>query len=325
MIHRAILKIKLSVLHAVLFLLLGTVGLFSIAGCNLLEPEFSPVVVVIGDRRLTADVLKKDLVFAGEDLPLSVQSLKQTKISLLDHVIDRYLIMEYASKHAISVSDGEFQTHLSEIKEGYTESEFERTLLQKYADPGAWTKRLMEQLLIEKVIETVTRDLEPPGYEEMKAYFESNPNQFKTPVMVKVRHIFCRTRKEAKRLHAGIRAGEALAQSAREHVAAPEAENGGEVVWITKGTLDKALEKVLFSLAPGEIGPVTKGSSGYHIFEVISRRSAGFQDFSEVICNIEKELTHQKRENFCKKWLKNLHGDIVVKINQKAIDNLEFS
>ena len=325
MIHRAILKIKLSVLHAVLFLLLGTAGLFSIAGCNLLEPELSPVVVVIGDRRLTADVLKKDMAFAGEDLPLSVQSSKQVKIRLLDHIIDRYLIMEYASKHAISVSDGEFQTHLNQIKEGYTESEFERALLQKYADPGAWTKRLREQLLIEKVIATVTRDMAPPGYEEIKAYFESSPNQFKTPDMVKFRQIFCGTRKEAKRLHARIRAGKTLAQPAQEHAAAPEAENGGEAAWISKGTLDKALEKVLFSLAPGEISPVTKGPSGYHIFEVISHQSAGYQDFSEVIRNIEKELTHQKRADFCKEWLKNLRGDVVVKINQKAIDNLEFS
>ncbi len=325
MIHRAVLKTKLSVLYRVLFLLLGIAGLFSIAGCSFPEPELSPVVVVIGDRRLTADVLKKDMVFVSEDLPLSVQSSKQAKIGLLDHIIDRYLIMEYAGKHAISVSEGEFQTRLNKIKEGYTDSEFERTLLQQYADPVSWTNRLREQLLIEKVIETVTRDIKPPGYEEIKGYFESNPNQFKTPDMVKFRQIFCRTRKEGNRLHARIRAGETLAELVREHAGAPEAEKGAEVVWIAKGTLDKALEKELFSLAPGKISAVTKGPSGYHIFEVISRRSAGFQDFSAVIRNIEQELVHQKRADFCKEWLKNLRSDVVVKINQKAIDNLEFS
>ena len=325
MSHQAILKNKSSVFHPAFFLLLGAAVPFFVSGCGRFDLEPSPVVLVIGDQRLTADVLKKDMAFVSEDLPLSVQDTKQIKTRLLDHIIDRYLMMEYARKHGISIDDDEFQTHLNEIKEGYTETEFEQAMLRKFADPEAWAKRLREQLLMEKVIETVTEDMAPPSYEEMKAYFESNPNQFKTPDMVKFRQIFCRTQKEAKQLHKRIRKGETLAELAREHSAAPEAENGGEVGWVARGSLDEALEKRLFSLAPGEIGPVTKGPSGYHIFEVISRRPAGFQAFSEVIRVIELKITHQSRAHFCREWLRNLRADFTVKINQEAINKLEFS
>lgn len=325
MSYRAILKNKSSVFHPALFLLLGAAVPFFISGCGLFDLDPGPVVVVIGNQRLTADVLKKDMAFVCEDLPLSGQDEKQIKIRLLDHIIDRYLMMEYARKHGISISEDEFQTHLKEIKEGYTEAEFEQALFRKFADPEAWTKRLREQLLMKKVIETVTGDMAPPNYKEMKAYFESNPNQFKTPDMVKFRQILCGSRKDAKRLHARIRKGETLAELARKHSTAPEAENGGEVGWAAKGCLDEALEKMLFSLAPGEISPITPGPSGYHIFEVISRRPAGFQVFSEVIRDIELKLTHQRRAYFCRQWLQNLRSNFAVKINQKAIDNLEFS
>ncbi len=323
--HRAIFKNKSTVFYSALFLLLGGASLFFITGCDRLGLNSSTVVMVIGNQQLTADDLKQDMVFAGEDLPISAQDAKEIKTRLLNHIIDRYLMLEYARQHGIEVTEEEFQTQLSEIKEGYTDAGFEQVLLRKSGDPDTWAKRLKEQLIIEKVMESVSKDMAPPDYTEIKAYFESDPNRFKAPEKVKFRQIVCLTRKEARQLHARIRAGENLADLAREYSVGPEAENGGQVGWIPKGTMDETLDKTLFSMAPGEVSPVTKGASGYHIFEVISRRPGGLQEFSEVIDDIEQELSQQRRASFCRKWLQNLHGNIRVKINQKAIDKLEFS
>ena len=318
-------KIISIVFYGAFFLLLGAFGPFIISGCDCFDLNSGPVVMVVGDQQFTADVLKKDLVFAVEDLPISTRDAKQVRSRLLDLVIDRYLMLEYARQNDIVVSEDEFQAYLNGIKEGYSKSRFEQVLLRKSGDPEAWSKRLREQLIIEKVIKSVTKDLAPPDYKEIKAYFESTPNHFKAPDRVKFRQIFCGTRKQARQLHARIRAGESLSDLAREHSEGPEAENGGKVGWIAKDTLDKALDKTLFSLAPGDLSPVTKGPSGYHIVEIISRRPAGFQAFSEVIGEIEQTLIQLKRESFYSKWLQNLRTDIRVKINQKEIDTLEFS
>ena len=323
--HRAIFNNKSTVFYSVLFLLLAGANPFFIAGCDRLGLTPGTVVMVIGNQQLTADDLKQDMVFAGEDLPVSAQDAEEMKTRLLDHIIDRYLMLEYARGHGIEITAEEFQTQLSQIKEGYTDSGFEQVLLRKSGDPDTWAKRLKEQLIIEKVIASVTRDMAPPDYKEIRAYFESAPNRFKAPEKVKFRQIVCPTRKQARQLHARIRAGENLADLAREYSMGPEAENGGDVGWIPKGTLDETLDKTLFSMAPGDVSPVTKGASGYHILEVISHRPGGFQEFSEVIGHIEQELSQQRRASFCREWLQNLHGNIRVKINQKAIDKLEFS
>jgi peptidyl-prolyl cis-trans isomerase C len=323
--RRVVFKNISIVFYGGLFLILGAAGPFIISGCDHLDPDSDPVVMVVGDQRFTADVLKKDLVFAVEDLPISTRDAKQVRSRLIDHIIDRYLILEYARQNNIVVSEDAFQAHLNEINEGYSESHFEQVLLRKSGDPEAWAKRLREQLIIEKVIQSVTRDIPPPDDKEMKAFFESAPNHFEVPERVKFRQIFCGSRKQARKLHARIRRGESLADLAREYSEGPEAENGGEVGWINKGTLDKTFDKKLFSLAPGDLSPVMKGPSGYHIFEVISRRPAGFQAFSEVIGEIEQTLILQKRESFCRKWLQNLRMDTRVKINQKKMDTLEFS
>ncbi len=323
--HWAVFKGKSIFCCSAIFLLLGVAGPLMICGCDQLDANSAPVVLVVGDRKLTMDVLKEDMAYALEDLPLSSQDAKQMKIGLLDHVIDRYLMLEYARQHGIEVSEEEFQMHLSEVKKGYTESRFEQVLLRKSGDPGAWLRRFREQLVIEKVVNSVAGGIAPPDYKEIKALFESSPSHFKAPEKIKFRQIYCRSLKKAKSLHKRILAGESLAVLAREYSEAPEAENGGEVGWVIRGTLDEKLDTTLFSMAPGDVSLVTKGPSGYHIFEVISLSPGGYQAFSDVINRVEEQLLAQKRASFCKNWLRNLRSDIRVKIDQKAIDKLEFS
>lgn len=323
--NRFIFKRKSNSFYTFLLLILALGGLFFVDGCDRIGKDPGPVVLVVGDQQITADVLKQNLILASEDLPISAKKTENIKMALLDNIIDRYLILEYAKQHGIVVSEKEFQARLNDIKKGYSESLFEEMLLRKWGDPEVWIKRFKEQIVIEKVIDSVTIDMEPPDYKEMKARFESNPNHYKTPERVKFRQIFCRTRKKADKLYAKIRSGENLAALARKYSEGPEAENGGEVGWVAKGILDEPLDKMLFQMVPGHISPVTKGASGYHIFEVIDRRPGGFQAFSEIIGDIEKDLYQTRRMSFFKRWLLSLRSDIRVKINQKAIDNLEFS
>ncbi len=283
------------------------------------------VVLAVGDRQLTAEVLAQDLALAAEELPIPENHRENIKKELIDHIVDRYLILEYARRAGIGVSKKEFEAYRNDIKMGYTEALFEQVLLRKSMDPETWENLLEEQLVIEKAIRFVTKDVAPPDYEEIKACFESNPESFKAPERVKFRQIFCRTRKEANALYARIRAGEDLAALAGSRFEGPEAEKGWEVGWVARGTLDKSLDKVLFKMAPGDISPVVKSASGYHILEVMDRQPEGFQPFSKIIAEIEEELLERKRRVFCKKWLQNLRSHIKVRINQKAIDKLEFS
>jgi peptidyl-prolyl cis-trans isomerase C len=323
--HRDIVKSKSTAFDWTLLFLFGAAGLLFFGGCEPSHGNEDPVVLIVGDRQVTADVMKQEMLQEGEDLPIPAQHAKQIKTGLLNNIIDRYLILEYARLHGVGVTEAEFQRELEDVKQGYTERQFEQILLRNSGDPAAWLKRFREQILINKVIGSVGQDVAPPDEKELKAYFESNPSRFKAPERVRFRQIFSRSRKKAAKLHERIVKGERLADLAREYSEGPEAEKGGEVGWIMKGTLDETLDRVLFSMAPGDVSPVTKGVSGYHIFQVISRRPGGFQGFSEVIAPIEQTLLEKKRASFYKRWLQDLRTDIRVTINQNEIDKLEFS
>ncbi len=85
------------------------------------------------------------------------------------------------------------------------------------------------------------------------------------------------------------------------------------------------MEDALFSMQSGKISPIIKTPFGYHIFEVMSRRSAGVKGLPEVIHEIESQLIRQKHEVFYKKWLEKLRSDFKVKVNQDMLNKLELS
>jgi hypothetical protein len=85
------------------------------------------------------------------------------------------------------------------IKEGYTESRFEQVLLRKAGDPAAWVKRFREQLIIEKVVNSVTEGYGTARLQEIKALFESSPNRFKSPEKIKIQADFLSKPEESQK------------------------------------------------------------------------------------------------------------------------------
>jgi len=62
---------------------------------------------------------------------------------------------------------------------------------------------------------------------------------------------------------------------ARQFSQAPTAANGGSLGWVSEGMIDDDALKALDKTAPGRITPLLRASDGYHIYGLISRRTAG--------------------------------------------------
>ncbi len=298
---------------------------FPALGCGVFDHEPDDVIIEIGSTCLTRDTLKKEMEFMSGEMPVSGDHAEEIKKQLVRQIIDYFLIIEYAKKNDISVSEKDFQKNLKEIKKEYTENDFREALLRGYADPESWEHRLRNQLLVSKVIKEASRGIPSPSYEEIKHYFQENRNDFRSPEMLSFRQIVCKSKKEAENLRDRLHAGEDMGELAGKYSIAPEAENNGDVGWVARGDLDEAMEKTLFSMQPGETSPIVKTDFGYHLFEVTARRPAGLKELPEVIDEIESTLLQQRHEDFYKKWLKKLRSEFKVKINQDMLAKLKLS
>ncbi|UCF82835.1 MAG: peptidyl-prolyl cis-trans isomerase [Desulfobacteraceae bacterium] len=293
-------------------------------GCDLIEQEASNVVIVLGSRNITADELKKDMEFISADMNLKEKQHDQIRNQLAEQVISYYLIIEYANEKGISISEKELQYALDDIKREYTEDVFKEALLREYVDFDQWKNRFKEQLLINKILKEVAKNIAPPSHKEIEQYYEENRDKFRYPKMVKFRQIVSKSKKEADNLLNRIHKGEEMGALARQYSIGPEADNGGEISWVAREHLDESMGNVLFSLSPGEMSRVVETPYGYHIFEVLSVRPETVKELPDVIQEIELKLFHEKREIFLRDWLEDLRTHFEVKVDQELMAQLDL-
>ena len=299
---------------------------FLFFSCGLFDDPGDGAALTVGSREVSIHDLKGALDFIGVGGDVWKHQDDRARDRLIQQVVDHYLLLEYGRQKGISVSEAEFYEALGRIREGYSEKAFDEALLRGYVGRREWEDRLREQLLVKKIVQQVAEEvIEPPSSEEMREYFEKNREQFAAPPLVRFSQIVTRKRQEAQELLERIRGGEDMEELAREYSVAPEAEAGGEAGWVAQGRLDESMDKVLFSMSPGETSPVVETPYGYHIFRVLEARSGGTKELKEVVDEIESKLMAERKRKFFEKWIEDLRTKFEVEINRKLLEKLELN
>ena len=298
---------------------------FGSSACNILDSSEEKVAIIVGERKITTDELKRDIRYMTSEMGVTDEGVRYAIDPLLSKLVDHYLVLEYGRQKGITVSEEELQSEVQDIIKDYPdEATFRQMLLKRYLDFDKWKEGLRQQLLIKKIMRRVSENIPPVTFEEINTYYETHRSEFKQPRMVKFRQIVTRTREEAEDIRKRLQKGENLGDLARQYSITPEAEMGGEVGWVSEGDLHDSMEKSIFSLPVGRISKITKTPYGYHIFEVQSKRAEGFKSLSEAMEQIESTLFLRKQEAFHERWLIQLRGLFPVEVNKDLLATLEL-
>ncbi len=307
------------------FFLVLAISLGSSAACNILDRSEEKVVIVVGERNITTEEFKRDIKYITSGMGVTDEGVKFVIDPLVSKLVDHYLILEYGRQRGITISEKELELEIRAIMKDYpNEAVFRQMLLQRYLDYEKWKEGLRQQLLVQKIMRKVSENITPVTFEEIKTYFDTHRNEFTRPEMVKFSQIVTRTRDEAEDIQNRLKKGENLGDLAKKYSITPEARNGGEVGWVSKGELHETMEKAIFALPIGKISPITKTSYGYHIFEVQSKRPAGSKSLSEAMEEIESMLFRHKQETFYERWLMQLRGIFPVQVNKDLLATLDL-
>jgi peptidyl-prolyl cis-trans isomerase C len=157
--------------------------------------------------------------------------------------------------------------------------------------------------------------------DDMKLYYKTHQDEFKTPEMVRVRHILIRVDRAAsaeekakakekiegvlKRVKAGEDFGKLAAEVSED---AASRIKGGDLGFFEKGRSLPEFEKAAFALKPGEVSDVVETKLGYHIIKMEEKKEPALQPYEKVKDQVkEKTLVSFKRarlEEFVNKALK---------------------
>lgn len=152
---------------------------------------------------------------------------------------------------------------------------------------------------------------------EVRKYYDEHKSDFGVPEQAKVRHIVISWNNKPqpqamdiiKQVATEIRAGapsprdetaesqkillarfEAAARRYSEDGSAP---SGGDLGWVSKGSLDKNFEEAAFNMKPMTMSGIVESQYGYHLILVEDRKPAGLEPFDEAKADIREFLITQ--------------------------------
>jgi peptidyl-prolyl cis-trans isomerase C len=184
------------------------------------------------------------------------------------------------------------------------------------------TAYLREMELSRSLIEAQILPTIEVSDEEIKSFYEENPQMFDVAEQVHARHIIfnlgldadqeavTETRMRAEEARQRALAGEDFAELARELSEGPTASKGGDLGFFTRDQTAPQFANAAFSTEPGKIAPIVRTSFGYHVIKVEEKRPARHLSLDEVSDRVRGLLVQRKTGQTV--------GELVNELGEKA-------
>lgn len=298
-----------SLLNSLLLL-----GLLLLPGCQ--EKHPLPPLLQVGQRQLSLAQFQRELHNSYPDLAeVSETDQQLLKKQLVNHLVERELILGEANRLGVRLSPDELDLALSEVRASYSPEEFEQALKDAGQTLEGWSAALKQRLLTEKVSQAVLAPLEKVTSQDAEDYYLVNKEEFHRPIQLRGRQILLSSVEQANQVLKLLHEGGDFAELAREYSRSPDREDGGYLGYFSQGELPPEFDDVLFRLPIGRVSDPVESPYGVHLFLVENRRRAGIQPFKAVENEIIAKLTQQREENAFQQWLEDLRQQTPVKIN----------
>lgn len=295
----------------ILFLLLPCLG-----ACKEKEPPQTQVLVRVDGRSVSLEQFEADLEKSlPADQPVAEEEREEMKRSFLVQVIDRELALAEADRLGVTVSSAEEEEAYQDYRKDYPGNAFEEMLHDRGITLEHWKRELREGLLMEKVLRQTVYSKIKISDKEIADYYDEYREEFDRPEQVRARQIVVNSKEEGERVLGLLRQGEDFAEVARKNSLSPDADQGGDLGFFSRGEMPAEFDAVVFNLAVGRISDLTKSPYGYHIFLVEERRKAMRLSLDAVREEIRQTLRTQKEERAYQDWLHELRGKATIEVN----------
>lgn len=275
----------------------------------------SGTVLTVGKDKITLDEFKQRLNnFASENGIKPGQMSKDMVLSNLDNLINTMLLLDEAKKEGITVTTQEVNDEYSQLRQGYTDEQFNKIFIEKLIDKNLWLKELKEQMIIKKLIASHFSAV-AVSQAEIERYYNKHKDSFSVPEMVKAKQIELSSVDTAQLAMNELKSGQSFSKVAQTHSIAPGAANGGDMGYLSASDLPKELAGILFTLPVGKISGIIKTQFGYQIFLVENKIPAHNQSMREARNDIITTLRNDKTNEEFAGWLKTLREQENVNIN----------
>lgn len=220
---------------------------------------------------------------------------EQLKDEILESLINLRLLYQHSQTVGIRIDDGEIESYYkAKVAQYASKRDYEKSIKEAGLTDADINMRIRRTLGAKTFVEKHVAPKATVTDEEVRAYYEANPNEFEHDVLVHAAHILIKvspwadkeTRRKAKEtlvdIRARIEAGADFAEMAKKYSEGPSKTNGGDLGYFGYAQMAPSFETTAFALKPGEISKVVTTQFGYHLIKVYDRRPAGKETLEEA-------------------------------------------
>lgn len=234
----------------------------------------------------------------------------QAERQALEDLVGKLLLVNAARAEGLEVSDAEIEQRLAVVMRsvatgGTPESFLEQAGISK----AVLTEDVRRNLLIQKLVDRMTKDVAPPDPGQVEAFYEENKERFRREETIECRHIFLdlegisdeavieSKRREAEALRTMLLENPGLdfGRISAERSEGPTAENGGYLGFMREGDFLPEFTKAAFAQEVGKVGQVVRTRMGFHLIKVESRSPAGQPPLAEIRDEVRDGMLQMKR------------------------------
>jgi len=303
---------------------------FLLPGAYASAQTVNKIVAVVNEEVVTqqdVDQLKTILYaqyaqeFKGNDL---LKKMQEVEGNLLRQIIEDKLVLSRAKELNVRATDNEIEDKLKLIKSSFPSDEvFNETLMSQGVTVADLKDRYRDQIIMRKIVEFGVKSKVSVLPSDVTKYYEDHRQEFKIDEKYKVRHILIKAdsdvdaelaKVETGDIYDDIVRGRDFAELAKEYSQGPHKEQGGDMGYLSRGTMLKELDDAIFLLKPGEFSPPIRSDLGYHIFKVEDATNSGYMSLDGAKQDIEKILFQKKFKEKLDEWLSELKAKAYISI-----------
>jgi peptidyl-prolyl cis-trans isomerase C len=309
---------------------LGVILLFSILNTHAaFSQDDKDIAATVNGQKITITEINR----AVQVLP----QYQKLQLEMLEDMIVKTLIYQESVKAGTKVERSEVDSGFKEyIKKLNLSAEIVKKEMKRMNLTEETMKtEIMKQLMVERFLKKRSKSLNlSVSDEEVKSFYNENPDTFKKPERVHIRHILIKcdhnekqkadaAKKKIYEIKEKLKKKEGsfaeLAKKFSEDKSSSEA--GGDLKSeITRNSpLPKAFIDEAFSLTKDQVSDVVKSNMGFHLMQLVEKKPVEKTQFNEIKESLKFRLLEQKNNIEMKKYVDALvdKSDIKIKLDKR--------
>jgi parvulin-like peptidyl-prolyl isomerase len=279
--------------------------------------------IVLETEVLVAAEMEARQALAGidRDTPEGRRRFDELRRRVLDALIEKLLIAQYAREQKIYVTEEEMTGAVKDVVKNNNlteEAQLRDALKAQGMSWDAYRNLLRQQLLQLKVINTAVRSRVSVGDDEVRSHYAQMVRQLAgDQLQVRIQQILVRVGKEAPPEKVAERRAKAAkvvegARNGQDFAALCEkfCEDGdtgnGDTGLVGRSSLPVELRDVVSTMDPGDLRGPIRGERGFYAVRLVEKKDADVRPFEEVKETLRRQLYEQQVDKAATAWTKEL-------------------